>query len=410
VKAKYIQRLLATGAILWIALAIHGQPANDNFANRIPLSGANVDFSGSAEGATFETNDPTKGVMIWTTPGNWYADLNTGSVWWSWTAPMTGYAVVSVINANDALRPKLFVFDGDVMENMTLANHLAQFDVAAGFYGGFRVTAGQPYSIAMVGDYRTNLSFTLRLEASATPIILEQPQSQTVSVGGACFLGVIAPVYGTNHNVQWQHKGVDIPGANAPTLLIKNATAADAGDYRAIVNISDPNATTTSLSATLTVEGSIVQPDIQLRYLSGTTNRFAVTVLGATNEFFAVQYSTNFLFDSSLFVEGLNLMIPYVAYGVETPFLPGQSRVSFLRAVRAGDLNQSCIANLRRIEFAKKMWQVQWNLPDGSATDVYAVDDIGLEGHQLYSCPLGGVITYNAVGTPVICSIPGHHQ
>jgi hypothetical protein len=84
--------------------------------------------------------------------------------------------------------------------------------------------------------------------------------------------------------------------------------------------------------------------------------------------------------------------------------------VSFLRALRAGDLNQSCIANLRRIEFAKKMWQVQWSLPDGSATDVYAVDDIGLEGHQLYSCPLGGVITYNAVGTPVICSIPGHHQ
>src|SRR5205085_9352911 len=55
-------------------------PSNDNFADRMILTGTNVSVPGSILGATREADEPN------TTPSH--------SVWWSWTAPIAGVCVV----------------------------------------------------------------------------------------------------------------------------------------------------------------------------------------------------------------------------------------------------------------------------------------------------------------------------
>src|SRR5436190_19488057 len=58
----------------------HAQPANDDFANRIPLAGAAVVVSGDNQHATLQPGEPTVGDK---------------SVWWSWTAPTAGVYTVT---------------------------------------------------------------------------------------------------------------------------------------------------------------------------------------------------------------------------------------------------------------------------------------------------------------------------
>lgn len=54
------------------------RPVNDNFGNRIPVTGANLTITGLVAGATFQPGEPIP-----------YA-YESGSAWWSWTAPATG--------------------------------------------------------------------------------------------------------------------------------------------------------------------------------------------------------------------------------------------------------------------------------------------------------------------------------
>src|SRR6266567_9506169 len=59
-------------------------PANDNFSNRITLTGTNVAITGSNVGATREMGEPAHAGN----PGG-------QSVWWSWTAPTNGEVVIN---------------------------------------------------------------------------------------------------------------------------------------------------------------------------------------------------------------------------------------------------------------------------------------------------------------------------
>src|ERR1035437_5696660 len=51
-------------------------PPNDNFANRIAITGAGLAVTGSLAFATGEIGEPS--------------NLDAHSVWWAWTAPATG--------------------------------------------------------------------------------------------------------------------------------------------------------------------------------------------------------------------------------------------------------------------------------------------------------------------------------
>jgi len=81
-------------------------PHNDNFDNRISLSGATVTASGHNSGATLEAGEAD------------HTDHPGGaSVWWSWTAPSSGRATITTLGSSfDTL---LGVYTGNDINSLT---------------------------------------------------------------------------------------------------------------------------------------------------------------------------------------------------------------------------------------------------------------------------------------------------
>lgn len=83
------------------------RPANDNFANRAPLSGPTLSVTGASYLANKEKSEP-----------NHADELGGASVWWSWTAPITGNVVIKTEGSNfDTL---LGVYTGAALTNLTV--------------------------------------------------------------------------------------------------------------------------------------------------------------------------------------------------------------------------------------------------------------------------------------------------
>lgn len=130
----------ASGAVV-LRLQVAGGspgPANDLFASRILITGSSNQVSGSNLGATKEAGEPNH-------------DGNPGgkSVWWTWTAPLTGLATIRTVGSSfDTL---LAVYTGTAVNNLTL---LASDDQGGGNNTSllsFQALAGTSYQIAVDG-------------------------------------------------------------------------------------------------------------------------------------------------------------------------------------------------------------------------------------------------------------------
>src|SRR4028119_1640898 len=93
-----------SGGRLNINTALRGSTSNDNFANRIVLSGVPVSTSGSNVRATGEVGEPSQSGA-------------TNSVWWSWTAPSSGNYTFDTIGSN--FDTWLSVYTGSAVNNLT---------------------------------------------------------------------------------------------------------------------------------------------------------------------------------------------------------------------------------------------------------------------------------------------------
>jgi len=111
---------------------------------------------------------------------------------------------------------------------------------------------------------------------AATPSITTQPTDQSASNGGTATFGAQA-AGAPPLTYQWQLNGTNISGATGATLLISNATFADAGLYTVVV--SNGVGSVTSSNAVLTVLG------LQL---------YAVVTLGGpVGSTYSIQYVTD---------------------------------------------------------------------------------------------------------------------
>ncbi len=81
---------------------VAGPPANDNFNDRIALSGTNLSLVACTVGATEEAGEPLHGSA-----------QGSNSVWWSWTAPATGTLNVNI--TGDGFSPTWTVYTGGQM-------------------------------------------------------------------------------------------------------------------------------------------------------------------------------------------------------------------------------------------------------------------------------------------------------
>lgn len=111
-------------------------PANDDFADRVTLSGSSVWFTGSNLTATHEPDEPGSGP----------------TVWWSWTSPGTGSLYLRG-NA-DTLGPIITVFSGSSLTNLAYAGAaIPSWYDGRDCYGEIHVLAGVTYALVMGGSY-----------------------------------------------------------------------------------------------------------------------------------------------------------------------------------------------------------------------------------------------------------------
>ena len=128
-------------------------PSNDNFANRITLTGNNITTSGSNIGATFEIDEPMHLVTF-----------GGKSVWWTWTAPSSGG--VTLDTSGSAVDTILCVYKGNSFANLTFVAGNDE-DYVTTVEGDskcrFNVTAGTTYQIAVDGYDGDSGTLTLHL-------------------------------------------------------------------------------------------------------------------------------------------------------------------------------------------------------------------------------------------------------
>ncbi len=119
-------------------LTVIVRPPNDNFADRIVLTGGVVSVTGSNVNATMEPGEPYH-----------YASTGGKSVWWTWTAPASGPVTIDTIGSSfDTI---LAVYTNTVLNNLT---RIASDDDSGGNHTSrvsFNAPAGTIYQIAVDG-------------------------------------------------------------------------------------------------------------------------------------------------------------------------------------------------------------------------------------------------------------------
>jgi hypothetical protein len=216
-----LSRLVLLLVVLFAASAAFGAaPVNDDFANRIVLQGSSVSFTGSLAGATLEDYDL---YPQWVN-GN-------ATVWWSWIA---SDATPVIVYCNQRLNNNYVAVwyanhdYTDLLSMRPTANVLTLplKCVAGTCFGTFVPQAGGKYEIVLSGNGQE--MFALRLAATNSPIIFEQPVSHTALAGSSVLFfvsaGGVLPL-----SYQWKHDGSVLPGETGPMLAVTNVSESVAG-------------------------------------------------------------------------------------------------------------------------------------------------------------------------------------
>ena len=147
----------ASGSIVLriVEVAAPTPPPNDDFAARITLSGSSVMTTGTNVLATAETGEPNPAAASGTT-----------SVWWTWTATVTG--TVTIDTFGSGYNTTLGVYTGSAVTALTL---VADNDDTTGVQSEvvFGVTAGTVYQIQVNGSGGATGSIALSIVEVAAP-------------------------------------------------------------------------------------------------------------------------------------------------------------------------------------------------------------------------------------------------
>ncbi|MBW4665709.1 MAG: S8 family serine peptidase, partial [Chroococcus sp. CMT-3BRIN-NPC107] len=131
------------------------RPANDNFANRISISGTLVATTGTNTNATKEPGEANHG-----------GSSGGKSVWWSWTAPKSSSVQITTEGSNfDTL---LGVYTGSSVSGTTLIAGDDDSGTGVTSLVTFNAVAGTTYQIAVDGYGGTSGNITLNLNGGSS--------------------------------------------------------------------------------------------------------------------------------------------------------------------------------------------------------------------------------------------------
>lgn len=213
-------------------------PPNDDFEERIALSGSLVVTNGDNTGGSKQVDEP------------YHSGIYGGrSVWWSWTAPATD--TVTISTAGTVFDTVLAIYTGAELSALTeVASNDDDPNGGVTSLATFSATSGTTYQIAVDGYNGDYGSVALRIVAGVPPTITTQPQSQTVPAGANVTFTVAAT--GTAPlSYQWRLAGTNLPGATASSFTRTNVQLPDAGNYSVVV--ANGAGSVTSSDAILTV-------------------------------------------------------------------------------------------------------------------------------------------------------------
>jgi hypothetical protein len=201
-----------------LCLALTKPAINDGFAHRIPLHGIYVRATGYNAGATQQPGEPRLG------------DGSTGkTVWWSWTAPVSGAVSIDLTGSD-------FAFPVAVFTGSSLAS-LNQVAVGTGSLS-FTAVAGQTYQIAVGDDAGLTGAITLVLQAPVVYLDLARPParfSRFTLLTYTAISGEEVLLEQSADGSHWQAMQTLLSRQNSVSFMVNKPPAADGPYYQAIV-------------------------------------------------------------------------------------------------------------------------------------------------------------------------------
>ena len=146
----------ATGVV---SLTVHLSPPNDDFADAETLAGDAGSTNGTTLGASIEDGEPD------------HLDLGWYSVWYTWTAPSTGWATFE--NCGSPFDSVIAVYTGAAVGAVQLvAGNDDGCDTGVASRVGIQASAGTSYMLAVSGYEGDTGDFTLRWSRNPPPPIM----------------------------------------------------------------------------------------------------------------------------------------------------------------------------------------------------------------------------------------------
>ena len=221
--------LVCVGGLLMLLASesrVIAAPLNDSFASASTLFGATNRVEVSSVGASAEVGERSR-------VGNPAAS----SVWWRWTAPDTGMALVTTLGSG--FDTVLAVYAGDAIDSLEL---VAENDDAPGVGTSavaFHASQGREYRIVVdgyqgaTGDLRLGLFLPVQ---PTLPRIILQPKAWTIEQGSEESVNFRVEATGTHPLVyEWQKDGAPLASGTNSIYTIERPSIGDAGEYRVMV-------------------------------------------------------------------------------------------------------------------------------------------------------------------------------
>jgi len=329
-------------------------PLNDDFENRIVLTGSPVTFTGTLQNATIQPGEPNYGQTH-------------ASVWWSWAASTSGPVTLEVLNfsTNDFKLGAIDVWTGTNLPSASNFVAGIPLDIGRHPFLTFSANAGTTYQLRVVGtDYG---DFKLRIIETNKPIIVVQPFSRTVSTNGSVFFGVVAagnPPFSQPFSYQWRFNGVDLPGETRPILSMDNLTTNQSGGYSVVVS----NAVGGTISDTVNLYVTEAMAAPRLASMGNSIGQFDFSILGEPGRLYRIQSSTNLIDWSEeksfpkefIYYDTSSVRRNGLVYNNQNVFsVPQSSLQRFYRTTDYVPALAGCINNLAAIRFAKEIWSLE---------------------------------------------------
>jgi hypothetical protein len=240
--SKFAQFLIAAGfalAISTLPARAGSPPANDNFSDRTALTGQSVLVSTYNTNATVEPGDPSLGDRTL-----------TRTLWWSWTAPYTGWANFSTFGSDGPLVAGVFV--GDSLPDLSsvgvsnggpwylrYGSFPPSYQPVTGDSVNVPVQSGQTYQIEVAAPAFSNSSVgRVVLGINQIPTILSSPVVSG-SVGSGLSYRISASNWPTTYDAQGLPSGVTVD----PYSGIISGTPTSTGSFDAVVSAMGPGGT-----------------------------------------------------------------------------------------------------------------------------------------------------------------------